>query len=254
MLLLGTALGFLVGLSLGLLGGGGSVLTVPIFVYVLGFEVQQAIAASLAVVGTTAFIGALRQAGGGRIAVGTGVGFGLFAMGGAYAGSQVGLFLPELVQLLLFATVMLIAATLMLLRKERTEAEEEPARSWTVVGPVAFGVGVLTGVVGVGGGFMIVPALVLLLRLPIHRAIATSLLVITMNAASGFAGYAGSVEVPWGPLAGFTGLSILGVFIGTRWMRSASPASLRKGFAIFLILIAVAILVENAMRGLQPTP
>ncbi len=253
MLLLGTALGFLVGLSLGLLGGGGSVLTVPIFVYVLGFEVRQAVAASLAVVGTTAFVGALRQGGGGRIAVGTGIGFGLFAMAGAYGGARLAAFLPETVQLLLFATVMLIAATLMLRRKERPEAEEEPPRSWSAVGPVAFGVGILTGVVGVGGGFMIVPALVLLLRLPIHRAISTSLLVITMNAASGFAGYAGTVEVPWGPLLGFAGLSILGVFVGTRWMRSASPAALRKGFAIFLIVIAVAILVENALAGLPST-
>lgn len=246
----GTALGFFVGLSLGLLGGGGSVLTVPIFVYVLGVDPRAAIAASFVVVGASALVGALRHARNGNVHGRTAIGFGLVASVGAFAGGRLAFQISEILQLVLFATVMLIAAILMYRgRSEPADdaADQEP-RPWSVVTPVALAVGVLTGLVGVGGGFMIVPALVLLLRIPMKHAVGTSLLVIAINATSGFSAYAGSVEIPWGVLLPFAGLSIVGIFAGARLMQSASPKALKKGFAIFLMVVAVLILVQNAIE------
>ena len=110
---------------------------------------------------------------------------------------------------------------------------------------VGFAVGVLTGIVGIGGGFLIVPALVVLGGVPMKQAIGTSLLVIAMNSAAGFAGYAGTVDVPWGFLAAFTAFAIGGILLGTRLVRSVSAASLRRAFAVFLLAVAFLMLYQN---------
>lgn len=246
----GTALGFFVGLSLGLLGGGGSVLTVPIFVYIMGVDSKTAIVSSLVIVGVSALIGAMRHARDGNVLFKTAVGFGVFTAAGAFGGARLGTLLSDVVQLLLFATVMLIAAVLMYRgRREPEEPADGEALShpgW-VVALAALGVGVLTGLVGVGGGFMIVPALVLLLGVPMKKAIGTSLLVIPITASSGFVGYLGTVDVPWRLLLPFGGLSAAGIFLGVHLTRDASPAALKKGFAIFLMVVAAFILVEKTL-------
>lgn len=235
---------------MGLLGGGGSVLTVPIFVYILGVEERVAIAGSLLVVGATALVGALRHGRDGNVLVRTALAFGLIAAVGAFAGARLALLIPEVFQLLLFATVMLIASVLMYRGRAglAAGADEAESKSWAVVAPAALGVGVLTGLVGVGGGFMIVPALVLLLQTPMKQAIGTSLMVISINAVAGFGGYLGSVEVPWAILLPFGGLSLLGIFAGARLAKNARPESLKKGFAIFLMVVAVYILVQKAIE------
>jgi uncharacterized membrane protein YfcA len=243
---LGAPLGLLVGLVLGLLGGGGSVLTVPLFVYVLGIEVRPAIASSLAVVGLVALFGAWRHSRSGHVDVRTALVFGGFAMVGALAGARAAAWITPQTQLALFSGVLLTAAGFMY-RGRPEHIEPRARRSIVVVGAAAIGVGALTGLVGVGGGFVIVPTLVLLLGLDVKRAIGTSLVVIAMNAASGFVGYVTEVHVPWNLLVGFTLFALVGIWLGSRWAERLHGATLRRAFAGFLALTACAMLAQNLL-------
>lgn len=241
---LGLALAALIGLSLGLLGGGGSILTVPILVYVLGFEAKEAIAASLVVVGATSLFGALGHWRAGRVRPRTALAFGLVAMLGAFAGARLAGLLSGTLQLAVFAVVMLAAAVSMF--RGRAEGDESaPPRPLPLIVLAGLAVGVLTGVVGVGGGFLIVPALVLLARLPMKQAVGTSLVVIAMNSAAGFTGYLGRVPIRWGFLLAFTAVAILGILLGTRLVRHVSADALRRAFAVFLLVMGAFILYKN---------
>ncbi len=267
MALLGLALAALIGLSLGLLGGGGSILTVPIFVYVLGYGAKEAIAMSLAVVGTVSAFGAAGHWRAGNVDLRVGVVFGSVAMVGTFLGARLAVYFSGAAQLTLFAVVMLLAAFFML--RERTPppaagtllaegadaaALADPVRPGSVpLGRMPLGlivaeglaVGALTGLVGVGGGFLIVPALVLLGRLPMKQAVGTSLLVIAMKSAAGFAGYLGQVEVPWAFMALFTAVAVAGILAGTHLVRYVSTAALTRTFAIFLVVMGAFILYQN---------
>jgi hypothetical protein len=150
------------------------------------------------------------------------------------------------VQLTLLAIVMLGAAMSMLRPTAARAAtvDAEPVSRWLVL-IVGLGVGMLTGLVGIGGGFLIVPALVILARLPMKQAVGTSLVVIAMNSASGFAGYLGQVEVPWGFMAAFTAVAIGGILAGTYLVRFVSQQALKRAFAIFLLLMSGVILYQN---------
>ena len=251
MLLLGYALAALIGLSLGLMGGGGSILTVPIFVYVLGYDPKLAIVMSLPVVGVTSFVGAAGHWRAGNVNLRAAALFGVVAMAGAYLGARLAVFLSGAVQLSLLAIVMLVAAISMFRSARRSPAAqpgsggESPATALALLLPVALCVGVMTGVVGIGGGFLVVPALVLLARLPMKQAVGTSLLVIAMNSASGFAGYAGQAQVPWRFLAGFTAVAVGGILVGTYLVRYVSQRALKQAFALFLVLMGTFILVKN---------
>lgn len=240
----GYALAALIGLSLGLLGGGGSILTVPVLVYVLGVAAKPAIAMSLPVVGITSLVGAALHWRLGNVRVATALTFGLLAMVGAFAGAKLAGFLSGAVQLALLAVVMLAAAASMLRGNRSEAASDAPARLALLV-PVALGVGVLTGVVGIGGGFLVVPALVLLARVPMRQAVGTSLLVIAMNAASGFAGYLGTVDLDWGVLAGFTAAAVAGALVGTALVSRVPQAALKQGFAVFLLAMGGFVLYKN---------
>ena len=258
MLALGLALAALIGLSLGLLGGGGSILTVPVLVYVLGFAAKPAIAMSLPVVGVTSLVGAALHWRLGNVRVRTAATFGLLAMAGAFAGAKLAVLMSGTAQLALLAVVMLAAAGSMLRRgpgddaasTATSPAPSAPPRVALLV-PVALGVGVLTGLVGIGGGFLVVPALVLLARVPMRQAVGTSLLVIAMNSASGFAGYLGTVDVDWGFLAGFTAVAVLGALAGTALAARVPQAALKRTFAVFLIVMGSFVLYQNrdALRG-----
>lgn len=240
---LGALLGLVVGGALGLLGGGGSILTVPVFVYVLGLPVKEAIPASLVVVGTTALVGALSHGRAGNVRVGTAFLFGAAAMVGAFVGARLAAFLDPTFQMAVFASVMLAAALSMF--RGRPEREDPRARYLFAVPLVAMPVGVLTGVVGVGGGFLIVPALVLLLAVPIHEAVGTSLLVISLNAGAGFAGYLGRASVPWALMAVFAIFTVVGILAGSRMAARVPQGRLRRAFALFLLVAGVLILYEN---------
>lgn len=253
--LLGLSLAALIGLSLGLLGGGGSILTVPILVYVLGFGAKQSIAMGLAVVGVTSLFGAAGHWRKGQLQLRAALVFGALAMVGTYAGARLAVFIPGAVQLLLFATVMLVAAFFMF-RNGRKDATQEPREEgarlpephkapFPVMAVAALGVGGLTGLVGVGGGFLIVPALVLLVGLPMKQAVGTSLLVIALNSFVGFAGYLGHVEVPWAYLGIFTAVAVAGILAGTWASHFVSQAALKRAFSAFLVVMGLFILYKN---------
>ena len=251
MQLLGFALAAVIGLSLGILGGGGSILTVPVFVYVLGYDPKLAIAMSLPVVGSTSLIGAIGHWRAGNVNLKTAALFGVIAMVGAYIGARLAIFLTGALQLALLAIVMLAAAISMLRSARRDPARgaavgtEERAMALGFLLPVALAVGLLTGLVGIGGGFLVVPALVLLARVPMKQAVGTSLLVIAMNSASGFAGYVGRVHVPWAFMAAFTTVAAAGILTGIYLARFVSQRALKQGFAVFLLLMGAFILFKN---------
>ena len=256
---LGFLLAALIGLTLGLLGAGGSILTVPILVYVLGFGAKPAIAMSLPVVGTTSLVGAIGHWRAGNVQLRTAVLFGLVAMIGSFTGARLAVFVSGGVQLTLLGIVML-GASLSMLRGTRattaapTETAGEPAparQSRAVLAATGLAIGLLTGIVGIGGGFLIVPALVLLAHVPMKEAIGTSLVVIAMNSASGALGYAGQFDLPWGFLIAFTSVAVTGILVGTRLVRFVSQRALRRAFAVFLIVLGAMILYQNraTLRG-----
>ena len=197
MAIVGYALAALVGLSLGLMGGGGSIMTVPIFVYVLGYDPK------LAIVMLTATIVMFRSAG-----------------------------RPS-------------AAT------DSADASVAQIRLGLLV-PVALTVGVITGLVGIGGGFLVVPALVILAHAPMKQAVGSSLLVIAMNSTSAFAGYLGHVQFPWAFMLSFTAVAVGGIVAGTALVRHVSQRALKRSFAVFLIAMGSFMLYRNRAVFLPP--
>lgn len=246
-------LGVLIGLSLGLLGGGGSVLTVPIFVYVLQFPAKEAIAMSLAVVGITSLVGAIGQWRSGHLNFRGGLAFAAVAMVGSFAGTRLSGVLSGAQQMLMFSIVMLAAALSMFRGRRAVTSQTKPPRSpreWVLVTASAgLAVGIVTGLLGVGGGFLIVPAMVLL-GLSMHDAIGTSLMVIAANCVVGVAGYLGQVSFTWSAVALVTIGTLPGILIGTRFNRLISQETLRRAFAVFLGVIAVFMLYQDIGRVL----
>ena len=245
MLVLAVALALLIGLSLGILGGGGSILTVPIFVYVAGYGPKEAIAMSLAVVGATSLVGVIRHWREGNVVPRVALTFGVFAMVGAYAGARLAIYIPGQVQLAVFALIMLVVGARMIRSAAGIGVESSKPARRRLVAFQGVGVGALTGIVGVGGGFLIVPSLVLLARLPMKKAIGSSLLVIVMNTASGFVGYLGQAEIDWLFMSAFAMVGIVGILIGTHLVRFITGAQLKKAFGVFVLVMGVLILLEN---------
>ena len=251
MTFLGLLLAVFMGLVLGLLGGGGSILAVPILVYALGFGTKEAVAASLVIVGLTSFFGAAEHWREGHIRLRVALVFGSFAAAGAYLGAQLAGFLSGAVQLSLFAVVMLVAAFFMFRDNEPDDDSKDSFSGGSTrrlllwLAAPGLGVGVLTGLVGVGGGFLIVPALVLIAEVPMEAAVGTSLLIIAMNSFAGFAGYLGQAEMQWALMALFTALAVAGSFAGAYLVRFVPSDALQKAFAVFVVVMAVFILYEN---------
>ncbi|MEC9282045.1 MAG: sulfite exporter TauE/SafE family protein [Bdellovibrionota bacterium] len=239
----------LIGLSLGLLGGGGSILTVPILVYALGMEAKLAIALSLAIVGATSLLGVYGHYKKNNVDLKVALIFGPVAMAGTFLGAKLSQFLTGQMQLLLFAGIMLIAAVFMMKgRKDEDESDDDTELkklNYMLIVAEGVFVGIITGLVGVGGGFLIVPALVLMTGLPMKRAVGTSLLIISLKSFAGFAGYIGLVEIPWEFLVKFTAASAVGIFIGTYLVQFVSQKKLKKAFAIFLVFMGIYILYKN---------
>ncbi len=245
-----------IGLVLGLLGSGGSILTVPVLVYLAGHTDKVAIAESLAIVGAIAAVGAVPYARQKLVDWHSVVWFGGPGIGGTVLGAALAAFVPGAVQLALFAVVMLLAAALMLrgTAADGDGAPRERQARWKAVAE-GLAVGVLTGLVGVGGGFLIVPALVLLGGLPMRVAVGTSLLVIAAKSAAGFWTYtdvlaASGLAVDLPTIAGFSAVGILGSLAGNRLSHRVPQAALKRGFAVFLIAMGVFILSREAPRAL----
>ena len=223
----------------------------PIFVYVLGFDPKLAIAMSLPVVGIASAVGALARWRTGGIDIRTGLTFGAIAMVGSFAGARLAVFFSGAMQLFLLGVVMLAAAISMFRSATNTPALPQPAPgtrrriSVGLLAPVALGVGIMTGLVGIGGGFLVVPALVILAKVAMKEAIGTSLLVIAMNSAAGLAGYIGHQTIPWTFVTGFTSVTVIGILAGTYLARFISPKTLKQAFALFLLVMGGFVLYQN---------
>lgn len=246
MIALTIALAVLVGVSLGLLGGGGSILTVPLLAYVAGLDAKQAIATSLLVVGATSLVGAISHARAGRVQWRTGLVFGVAGMVGAYGGGVLARFIPGSVLLIGFAVIMIATAAAMLRgRKDLSvgdQVQSLPAFKIVLEGLV---VGLVTGLVGAGGGFLVVPALALLGGLPMPVAVGTSLVVIAMKSFAGLAGYLTSVHIDWRLAGGVTAAALVGALIGARLTARVDPDVLRKAFGWFVLTMSSLILAQE---------
>ena len=247
----------LIGLSLGVMGSGGSILTVPVLTYLLGHDNKAAIAESLAIVGGIALVGALPYAMSRQVDWRSVLYFGLPGMAGTYLGAWMAKYVSGGVQLVLFAVVMLLAAWLMArppkfvreAEDNRGEVDHRPMAFWKI-GLEGLGVGLLTGLVGVGGGFLIVPALVLLGGLPMRLAIGTSLAVIALKSASGLWKYLDVLEslgesVNWATVAAFIAVGIAGSFIGKAISSRIDQRTLRRSFAVFLVIMGAFVLSKE---------
>ncbi|HNQ04595.1 MAG TPA: sulfite exporter TauE/SafE family protein [Thiobacillaceae bacterium] len=256
--------GLATGVVLGLFGSGGSIIALPALLYLLDVEPKSAIAMSLGVVAVTATMSGLDNWRRGLVDVRIATVFGLFGVAGTFAGARLGLVTPVVVQLGLFALVMYAAAWRML-KPVRVAA---PAGGMPGTGGAAavlggyqdvlsprmghialhgVGVGVLTGLVGVGGGFLIVPALVLLSGIPMKTAVGTSLAIVAAKSYAGFAGYMGGVALDWGVMGSFTAVTVLGSFLGAHFSSRLSQEALKKGFAWFLAAVATYILFRSVL-------
>ncbi|MEU4266305.1 sulfite exporter TauE/SafE family protein [Streptomyces sp. NPDC025273] len=258
MITLVLAASVLIGVSLGILGGGGSILTVPILVYLAGQESKEAIATSLFVVGVTSLVGLIPHARAHRVRWRTGLIFGAVSMVGAYGGGRLAEYIPGTVLLIAFALMMLATAVAMLRkgagRKKaghKAAHAELPVKLVVVEGLV---VGAVTGLVGSGGGFLVVPALALLGGLPMSIAVGTSLLVIAMKSFSGLAGHLAGVQIDWGLALMVTAVAVVGSLIGSRFAGRIPQDTLRKAFGWFVVVMGVFVLSQQLPAAVWTSP
>jgi uncharacterized membrane protein YfcA len=243
-----------IGIALGLLGGGGSILAVPLLVYVAGLPAREAIATSLLVVGVTSAVAAAAHARA-RIRWRTALLFGASGMVGAYGGGRLAPYLPSGVLLTAFALMMLATAVAMI-RGRRGEGDAGPARPRNVPRILLDGlsVGAVTGLVGAGGGFLVVPALVLLGGLSMPMAVGTSLVVIAMKSFAGLAGYLAEVTIDWRLAGAVTGAAVLGSLIGGRLAGRVPERTLRTVFGWFVVVMGLFVLIQQVPAGLRTDP
>ncbi|EAP86724.1 MULTISPECIES: sulfite exporter TauE/SafE family protein [Croceibacter] len=249
-----------IGLVLGLIGGGGSILTVPILVYALTLNPVIATAYSLFVVGTTSLVGAIKNITKGMVDFKTAIIFAIPAFIAVYITRaflipaipdelfQIGniMVTKNLAIMLFFAFIMLLASVSMI-RNKRKETDEEAEITYNYPLIIAEGiiVGAITGIVGAGGGFLIIPALVLLAKLPMKKAVATSLFIIAIKSLIGFLGDVQNLDIDWPFLLIFTGLSIIGIFIGIWLNKFIDGKKLKKAFGWFVLIMGIYIIYKE---------
>ena len=260
MFFLGFIGALIIGLVLGLIGGGGSILTVPIFVYFLDINPILATAYSLFVVGITALVGALRNLNKNLIEFRTGFVFAIPSFVGVYIARAYLLelipekfiifsnfFYKETAIMIFFAIIMLLASYFMI--RGHKQDKNESIKNYNSLALIVEGfiVGILTGIVGAGGGFLIIPALVLFAKLPMKKAVATSLLIIAIKSLFGFLGDLGNSNLifDWQLLSTFTLLSIVGIFIGVYFTNFIDAKNLKKGFGLFVFTMSIIIIIKE---------
>jgi len=246
-----------IGLILGLTGGGGSILTVPILVYIMLINPVTAAAYSLFIVGTTSAFGAFQNSRKNLVDFKNGF---LFAVPSFIAVYLTRRYLVKLIPdviienpfvisksdfLMVFFAVIMIFAAISMLKKKKIENIESKESSITVLIIQTFIIGIIIGLVGAGGGFLIIPSLVLFAKLPIKKAVGTSLFIIAMNSLIGFIGDVQNIAIDWIFLLTFTSISIVGIFIGIYLNKYVNEVQLKKGFAYFVLLMAVFILFKE---------
>jgi uncharacterized membrane protein YfcA len=235
-----------IGLALGLMGGGGAIITVPVLVYAAHVPPGQAVGMSLIVVGVTSLVGALLKARQGFIHTRAALWFSGAGIGGALAGAQLTPLVSPRVLLVLFALLMVAVAVAMLLRKEEMLEPFPECRPWRC-GLAGLAVGVLTGFLGVGGGFLLVPAMVLFARLPLKVAVGTSLAVIAVNSFAGIAGHWRHTEFNWPLIGSFTAAALIGMGAGLLLTKRVPVRPLSIGFAWFVLAVAGFVLFKNGV-------
>lgn len=256
-------LAILVGLSLGLIGGGGSILAVPILRYVVGVTAREAIAMSLFIVGTVSIVGLVPHWQQKNVNLPVALSFIPPAMIGAFLGAKITALpvITDTIQIISFAIIMLLASILMIRKsskktnkkqeeKPEITPDEKPEKNNFIVKITltilqGFGVGILTGFVGVGGGFLIIPCLVLVGGIPMKQAVGTSLLIIATNSASGFLGYLNQVELNWLIIISFSIFASVGIIIGAKLSKKIEAQSLQKAFGYFVLAVAIFVLIAQ---------
>ena len=261
--IIGFAAAIVIGISLGLIGGGGSILTVPVLVYILGVNPVLATAYSLFVVGSTSLVGAATYMRKGLVNYKTALVFAvpsfiavfltrkflvpalpdpLFTVGEAIITKNIGI-------MVFFALIMLAASYSMITAKKCVDCnEDEPvAFNFPMIALEGSVVGVITGIVGAGGGFLIIPALVLLAKLPMKMAVGTSLLIIAAKSLIGFLGDLSTQTIDWQMLLIFTSLSIVGIFIGSALSKKINEKILKTGFGWFVLVMGIYIITKELL-------
>lgn len=260
--IIGFLLAAIVGVSLGLIGSGGSILTVPILVYVMGIDPVLATAYSLFIVGSTALVGGVQSAIQKRVDFKTVLIFGIPSIAAVYAtrlwlvpmipqelfsiGSLV--ITKPIALMLLFAVVMILASISMIRPGKNKESDEHTPLTYNYPMILVEGtlVGMLTGLVGAGGGFLIIPALVLLARMPMKLAVGTSLFIIAVKSLIGFTGdLQGTQIIDWKLLGGFTAFAVIGIFLGILLSKKISGDKLKKSFGWFVLIMGIYIIVKE---------
>ena len=251
----------LIGIILGITGGGGSILTVPTLVYILNYNPIIATAYSLFIVGTTSGIGTIQNFKKGLVVPKKAFQFAVPSLIGVYLTRKfIVPNIPDIVfyfgslklskdtfLMILFAVVMLFAAYSMLKNNKKNELVERTTKSITVVIIQLFFVGVLIGLIGAGGGFLIIPALLNFAQLPMKKAIGTSLLIIAINSLIGFIGDVQNTIIDWTFLLIFTTISVAGIFIGLYIQKFINEKMLKKLFGVFVLIMAIFILYKELL-------
>lgn len=252
-----------IGIVLGLIGGGGSILTVPVLVYTLALNPVVSTAYSLFVVGSTALVGAARNMFKGMVDFKTAIVFAipalitvyltraflipaipeeLFEVGGLMITKNLGI-------MLFFAIIMLLTSISMIRNNGKNDAEESEVKyNYPFIVLEGIVVGTITGIVGAGGGFLIIPALVLLAKLPMKKAVATSLLIIAVKSLIGFIGDVQNLVIDWPFLLSFTGLSVIGIFIGIWLNKFVDGKKLKKAFGWFVLFMGIFIIYKELSK------
>lgn len=262
--LIGYITAVLIGVSLGLIGGGGSILTVPLLVYVFRLPPVTAVSYSLFIVGITSLTGALDHFRKGQASINLALPLGIVSPATVFfVRKYVVPYIPEqlstvgrlvitksVLTMILFAALMLAAAISMLRKTNASQPPKNSVRSirdYFRLGVFGLGIGCVTGFLGAGGGFLIIPALVLLLKLPMKEAVGTSLFIIAVNSLVGFTGDLGHYEIDWAFLIGITVIASIGILIGTQLAKKIPSAKLKRGFGWFVLVMGVYIIVQEVM-------
>lgn len=254
----------LIGVVLGLIGGGGSILTVPILVYLLFINPVTATAYSLFVVGVSALVGAIRNIQKGLVDFKTAIVFAIPAFIAVYITRKFlvpaiplelftvgGFVVTKNIAIMLFFALIMLVASFSMIRNNREETTQDLAIQYNYPLIIIEGVvvGILTGIVGAGGGFLIIPALVLLAKLPMKKAVATSLLIIAIKSLIGFIGDVENLEIDWVFLLSFTAISVIGIFLGLYISNFIEGKKLKKGFGWFVLIMGIYIIYKELTKS-----